>query len=80
MPCACRRRQRRLEKGLAAKAAAEPPVTAELPLTALGVSSEAFQDALAAFLRADPEADLVAAAAPDQALGAAGSPSRKVPD
>jgi hypothetical protein len=55
-------------------------VTAELPLTALGVSSEAFQDALAAFLRADPEADLVAAAAPDQALGAAGSPSRKVPD
>ena len=78
---ACRRRQRRLEKGLAAKAAAEPPVTAELPLTALGVSSEAFQDALAAFLRTDPERDLAAAAAtPDQALAdAAGSPGKKVP-
>jgi hypothetical protein len=51
-----RRRQKRLEKGQAAKAASEPPLTAAgLPLSALGVSSEAFQDALGAYVRANPD-------------------------
>lgn len=71
----CRRRQRRLEKGQRARAAAEPPVTTGLPLTALGVASEAFQDALGEFLRADPEKDLAASA---QGGDAAGSPGKKV--
>ena len=54
----CRQRQRRLEKGQVNKAGREPPLTADLPLTALGVASEAFQDALAAYVRANPEGTL----------------------
>ena len=75
-----RRRQRRLERGQRGRATAEPPATAALPLTALGVASEAFQDALGEFLRADPEGDLLAGTqqGPAAAQWAAGSPGKKV--
>lgn len=57
-----------MEKGQVSKAAAEPPLTAEgLPLTALGVSSEAFQDALGAYVRANPDGLL--RQLPQQAVG-----------
>ncbi|KAK9909518.1 hypothetical protein WJX75_003467 [Coccomyxa subellipsoidea] len=53
-----RQRQRRLEKGQLDKAAREAPLTADLPLTALGVASEAFQDALGTYVRTNPEGTL----------------------
>lgn len=56
--CVCRQRQRRLEKGQLDKAAREAPLTADLPLTALGVASEAFQDALGTYVRTNPEGTL----------------------
>ncbi len=60
----CRQRQRRLEKGQVNKAGREPPLTADLPLTALGVASEAFQDALAAYVRTNPDGTLHSASSP----------------
>jgi len=62
--CVCRQRQRRLEKGQREKAAREPPLTAELPLTAQGVASEAFLDALGSFVRANPKGALQGSASP----------------
>ncbi|CAL8467924.1 g7462 [Coccomyxa elongata] len=59
-----RQRQRRLEKGQVNKAGREPPLTADLPLTALGVASEAFQDALATYVRTNPEGTLHSASSP----------------
>ncbi len=58
--CVCRRRQKRLEKGREAKAAAEAPLNAVFPPTALGVTSEAFADRLAAFVRDNPDGVLSA--------------------
>jgi len=55
-----RRRQKRLARGEAAAAAAEPPLGALLPPTALGVISEAFGDALATFVRDNPDGVLSA--------------------
>lgn len=58
--CICRRRQKWLEKGREAKAAAEAPLNAVFPPTALGVTSEAFADRLAAFVRDNPDGVLSA--------------------
>ncbi|KAK9845826.1 hypothetical protein WJX81_003612 [Elliptochloris bilobata] len=55
-----RLRQKRLERGRASKAASEPPLSALLPPTALGVTSEAFADSLAAFVRNNPDGVLTA--------------------
>lgn len=59
--CVCgRQRQRRLAKASAkgrqsVREANELPVSAHFPPTCLGVTSEAFADALAAFVREDPD-------------------------
>ncbi len=53
------------------KAAREAPLTADLPLTALGVTSEAFQDALGSFVRSNPEGVLQSSASPAKKVRAA---------
>ena len=65
---ACRQRQRRLAKGQTDKADSVLPVSADFPLTALGVTSEAFHASLHQYMRTNP----------DMALDATAALSRKV--
>ena len=65
---ACRQRQRRIVKGQTDKADSVLPVSADFPLTALGVTSEAFQASLHQYVRTNP----------DMALDASTALSRKV--
>ena len=50
-----RQRQRRLAKGQTEKADSVAPVSADFPITALGVTSEAFQDSLRKYVRTNPD-------------------------
>jgi len=50
-----RQRQRRLARGQTEKANSEAPVSADFWITALGVTSEAFQDSLRKYVRTNPD-------------------------
>ncbi len=50
-----RQRQRRLARGQTEKANSEAPVSADFWITALGVTSEAFQDSLRKYVQTNPD-------------------------